>query len=57
MGADFTGGQNQEERKDPGLVLSIMGNIIKYENLQIIWVSRLQTKIALITLEAEYIAL
>ena len=38
---DFAGGWNQEEGKDPGLVLSITGYIISYTNCPIIWASRI----------------
>ena len=39
------------------LVLSIIGCVITYANCPIIWVSRPQTEMPLITMEAEYIAL
>ena len=55
--ADFAGGWNQEEDKDPGLVLSRIGYVIIYANFPIIWVIRIQIEIALITMEAEYISL
>jgi hypothetical protein len=38
-------------------VLSRTGYVIMYANCPILWVSRLQTKIALSTADAEYIAL
>ena len=43
--ADFIGGWNQEEVKDPVLVLCITGSIITYDNCPIIWMMRLQTEI------------
>ena len=55
--ADFSGGWNQEEGKDPGLVLSRTGYIISYANCLIILVRRLQIEIALSTTEVEYIDL
>ena len=57
INADVAGVLNQEESTDPGLVLSRTGYLITYANFQIIWASRIQTKISLITMEAEYIAL
>ena len=36
--ADFAGGWNQEEGKDPGSVLSRTGYVISYDNCPIIWV-------------------
>ena len=39
------------------MVLSITGYVISYANRPIIWTSRIQTEILLITTEAEYIAL
>ena len=50
-------GWNQEEGKDPGLVLSRTGYVITYDNCPIIWEIRQQTKIKLSTMEVEYIAL
>ena len=55
--ANFAGGHNQEEDKDPGLILSRKGYMITYYNCQIIWEIRLQKDIALSTTEAEYIAI
>ena len=39
------------------MVLSITGFVICYANCPIVWCSKLQTEIALLTAEAEYIAL
>ena len=47
MDAEFFGGWNQEEVKDP--------YIISYANSPIIWVSWIQTEIGLSTKEAEII--
>ena len=55
--SDFTGGQNQEEGKETGLVLSRTGYAITYANFPIKQVSRIQTEIALSKTKAEYIAL
>ena len=55
--ADFAGRWNQEEGKDPVLVLSITEYVIIYSNCPIIWASRIQTKIELKKIEVEYIAL
>ena len=52
---DSVGGWSQEEGKDIGLGLSIMGYVITYANYPIIWASRIQTKIAFSTTEVEYI--
>ena len=43
MDADFAGGWDQEEDKDPGSVLSRTGYVIAYDNCPIIWTSRIQT--------------
>ena len=56
VGADFSGGWNQEKGKYPGPFLSRTGYLITYANFPIIWAIRLQTEIALSTKEAEYIA-
>ena len=54
---DFTGGWIQADASDAENVLSRTGYVIMYANCPILWVSRLQTKIALSTADAEYIAL
>ena len=41
--ADFAGGCNKEDGKDPGFVLSRTGYIIMYDKFMIIWESRIQT--------------
>ena len=53
----FAGGCNQEEGKDLVLVLYRTGYVITYATCPIIWASRIQIKIALGTMETEYIAL
>jgi hypothetical protein len=55
--ADFAGGWSQADADNADNILSQTGYIIMYVNCPILWVSRLQTKIALSTAEAEYIAL
>ena len=57
MDSDFAGGWNQEEGKDPGSVISRMVYVISYANCPIIWARRIQTEIAIITMEEEYIDL
>ena len=56
MGTSFSGGWNQEEGKDPVLVLSRTGYVITYVNCPIICVIQLQTEIALINMQVEYIS-
>ena len=41
LDSDLTGGWNQEEGRDPGLVLSRIGYIIIYADCPIIWAGRL----------------
>jgi hypothetical protein len=55
--ADFAGLWNYESDQDPVCVRSRTGYVITLGGCPVIWVSKLQTEIALITLEAEYIAL
>ena len=55
--ADFAGGWTQADASNAENVVSRTGYVIMYANCPILWVSRLQTKIALSTAEAEYIAL
>jgi len=55
--ADFAGGWIQANALNAENVLSRTGYVIMYTNCPILWVSRLQTEIALSTAEAEYIAL
>ena len=57
VGADFAGGWSQANADNADNILSRTGYIIMYANCPILWVSHLQTKIALSTAEAEYIAL
>ena len=55
--ADFAGGWIQANASNAENVLSRTGYVIMYANCPILWVSRLQTEIALSTAEAKYIAL
>ena len=55
--ADFAGGWIQANASNAENVLSCTGYAIIYANCPILWVSRLQTEIALSTAEAKYIDL
>ncbi len=55
--ADFAGLWNHENANDPHCVRSRTGFVITFAACPIIWASKLQTEIALSTMEAEYIAL
>jgi hypothetical protein len=55
--ADFAGLWNYEDDQDPVCVKSRTGYTITLGGCPVIWVSKLQTEIALSTLESEYIAL
>ena len=55
--ADFAGLWNHEESADPHCVRSRTGYTITLSNCPVLWVSKLQTEIALSTMEAEYIAM
>jgi hypothetical protein len=55
--ADFAGLFNYEEHQDPVCVKSRTGIVITLGDCPLVWQSKLQTEIALSTLEAEYIAL
>ena len=54
---EFVGLWPHEDKLDPTCVKSRTGYVIFYLGCPIIWVSKLQTEIALSTVEAEYIAL
>ncbi len=51
--ADFAGGWSQADSENADNVLSRTGYIIMYADCPILWVSCLQTEIALSTAEAE----
>ena len=55
--ADFAGNWNKAEAEDAVNMLSRTGYVIRFMGCPILWVSKLQTEIALSTTEAEYIAL
>ena len=55
--ADFAGGWTQADASNAENVLSRTGYVILYASCPILWVSRLQTEIALSTVKAKYIAL
>jgi hypothetical protein len=57
INADFAGGWLQADAENSENVLSCTGYVLMYTNCPILWVSRLQTEIALGTAEAECIAL
>ena len=55
--ADFAGLWSIEDEQDPVSVKSRTGFLLMFMNCPLLWVSKLQTQIALSTMEAEYIAL
>ena len=55
--ADFAGGWSRADAESAENVMSRTGFVIMYAGCPIIWISKLQTEIALSTAEAEYIAL
>eukprot|EP00956_Cyclotella_meneghiniana_P016664 scaffold26464_cov80-Cyclotella_meneghiniana.AAC.2 len=55
--ADFAGLYGHEDKQDPHCVRSRTGYVILLANCPILWKSKLQTEIALSTMEAEYVAL
>ena len=55
--ADFAGSWSQANAHNAENILSKKGQVIMYAKFLILWVSRLQTEIALSTAKAEYIAL
>ena len=55
--ADFAGLWGHEHPQDPHCVRSRTGYVITLANCPILWKSKLQTEIALSTMEAEYVAL
>jgi hypothetical protein len=55
--ANYAGLWNSEEEQDPHCVRSRTGFIVMIANCPVIWKSKLQTEIALSTMESEYIAL
>jgi hypothetical protein len=55
--ADFAGLYNHEDSQDPHCVRSRTGYVILVSGCPILWKSKLQTEIALSTMEAEYVSL
>jgi hypothetical protein len=55
--ADFAGLWTKEDKQDPHCVRSCMGYVISLVDCPILWKSKLQTEIALSTMEAENVAL
>ncbi|KAI2499350.1 hypothetical protein MHU86_15132 [Fragilaria crotonensis] len=55
--ADFAGAFAVENPQDPMSVKSRTGYVIMYRGSPLLWVSKMQTQVALSTMEAEYVAL
>ena len=55
--SDFAGNFAVEHSQDPVSVKSRTGYIIMYRGSPLLWVSKMQTQVALSTMEAEYVAL
>ena len=55
--ADFGGLFSVEDKQDPISVKSRTGYVITYRGAPLMWASKMQTQVALSTMEAEYIAL
>ena len=55
--ADFAGGWDRGDSENPENVMSRTGYLLTYAGCPVTWCSKLQTEIALSTMEAEYIAL
>jgi histone deacetylase 1/2 len=55
--ADFAGLWNHEDSQDPLCVKSRTGYVLMLADCPLVWVSKLQTEVAVSTMEAEYIAL
>ena len=55
--ADFAGSWDRGDSDNPENVMSRTGYLITYAGCPVVWCSKLQTEIALSTMEAEYIAL
>ena len=56
INANFTRACNKKNSEDSENMLSRTGYMIKYANYPILWISRLQSEIALLSCESEYIA-
>ena len=55
--ADFSGLWGHENTQDPICAISRTGFVVNFSNCHLLWVSKLQTEIALSTLHSEYVAL
>ena len=55
--ADFAGLLGHENPQDPICDMSKSGFVITFANCPLLWMSKLQTEIALSTLHSEYVAL
>ena len=55
--ADFTGLWGHEDPQDPICARSRAVFVVNFSNCPLLWVSKLQTEIALSTLHSEYVAL
>ena len=55
--SDFAGAFAVENSQDPISVKSRTGYVIMYRGSPLLWVSKMQTQVALSTMEAEYVAL
>lgn len=55
--ADFAGSFSVANKQDPVCAKSRTGYVIMYRGAPLLWASKMQTQIALSTMEAEYIAL
>ena len=57
INADFAGSFSVANKQDPLSVKSRTGYVIMHQGTPLLWASKMQTQIALSTMEAEYIAL
>jgi hypothetical protein len=55
--ADFAGLWTRDNKEDPHCIHSQSGYVICLANCPVLWKSKMQTEIALLTMEAEYVAL
>ena len=55
--ADFAGLWGHEDPQGPIFAKSRTGFVVTFDNCPILWVSKLQTEIALSTLNSKYVAL
>ena len=55
--ADFAGLWGQEDPQDPICARGRTGFVVTFSNCPLLWVSKLQTEIALSTLHSEYVTL